>query len=638
MAVLFTCRRCTRYLLLVSALLAGCAAPAANSPPTTAPTADSAAPPVLGAVPTRLPAAADVADVRGSVEYLASDALEGRGVGSPGLELAADFIANRFTSLHLRTLPGDDGYFQPFPYLRHLTINPRCALTVGGVVKKLGTDFSPLAFSGQSTFGGTVVFVGYGVAAANEHYDDYAGIDVRGKIVLAMRFEPHDPKGHSRFTHDDFSNAATFAAKAKSAADHRAMALLIVTPPQYHGDVDSLLPFTSGNAAEAPLPVIQITRTLADEILKTAGTPALVDLQQQIDSSGAPASRALGDVRVAANVQLDRTEVTVKNVIALLPGEGPHANEYVVVGAHYDHLGHGGMGSLAPWSHAIHHGADDNASGTAAVMDLADHLVRDGRLSRSVIFCSFGAEEEGMIGSSWFIGHPPVPLDHIVAMLNMDMVGRVRNQMLFVGGAGTAANLQQVLDDADAGSPLTLHTIGRGGFGPSDHMPFAMARVPVIFLFSGMHRDYHTPNDTADKVNFTGIAETVDLAERIVDELATMPRQPYVNKYDNEGLNFFATANIGSGPRTQLGVVPDYNSMQTTGGVRITGTTPGTPAEAAGLRDGDVIVQVGTTKIANLMDLSAFLSDAKPGDKVTITLLRDNQRIEAQTTLTERKG
>jgi peptidase M28-like protein/PDZ domain-containing protein len=243
-----------------------------------------------------------------------------------------------------------------------------------------------------------------------------------------------------------------------------------------------------------------------------------------------------------------------------------------------------------------------------------------------------------MIGSSFFVAHPPVPLDHVVGMINMDMVGRVRNQTIYVGGDGTAADLLQLLHDADAGSPLAVRGIGRGGFGPSDHMSFALKHVPVLFLFSGMHRDYHTPTDTAEKINYPGIVETADLARRLVDEMATMPRESYVDKYDNEGLNLFATASIGSAPPVVLGVVPDYASMQAQAGVRISSTTPGMPAQAAGLREGDVIVQIGATKIANLMDLMAFLSDAKPGQTVTIVVMRDKQRIEAPTTLAERKG
>jgi len=635
------------FLLIVPALLAlallatiaGCATPGATATaqaatfPTASVATTSAGPAQAAAV-----SPSDVAMVRNTVYYLASDDLAGRGIGSPGLDMAADYIAGRFAALHLRTLPGDDGYFQPFQYVRRVTVDPQTTFSLAATSAKLGSDYTVLPWSGAGSFSSTVAFVGYGVVNGAAHYDDYANIDVRGKVVLAMRFEPHDTKGHSRFTHDAFSPSAAFTAKARAAAEHGAVALLMVNPPLLHGDADGLMPFLYGSPMESPLPVIQIKQALADQILKSAAAPTLSELQTRIDSTGAPASRLLAGTAATGNVQLVRTGVLAKNVVALLPGTGPHANEYVIVGAHYDHLGRGGLGSLAPWSHAIHHGADDNASGTAAVLELADHLVRDGRLDRTIVLCCFSAEEEGMIGSSFFVAHPPVPLDRVVAMINMDMVGRVRNQTIYVGGDGTAANFGQILHDADAGSPLAVRDIGRGGFGPSDHMSFALKHVPVLFLFSGMHRDYHTPTDTADKVNYPGIVETADLARRLVDEMAAMPREAYVDKYDNDGLNLFATASIGSAPPVVLGVEPDYASMQTQAGVRISSTTPGLPAQAAGLREGDVIVQIGATKIANLMDLMAFLSVAKPGETVTIVVMRDKQRIEAPTTLAERKG
>jgi hypothetical protein len=621
--------------LLLLCATTGCAAPGGTSATAaTAPAIAASAPAQAAPVST-----SDVAAVRDTVYYLASDDLAGRGIGSPGLDMAADFIAQHFAALHLRTLSGDDGYFQPFGYVQRVSVDAKATyFSLAGIKAKRGTDFTVLPWSGAGSFSSTVAFVGYGAVNDATSYDDYANIDVRGKVVLAMRFEPHDTKGHSRFTHGAFSPSAALTAKARAAADHGAVALLVVNPPLLHGEDDPLIPFMFGSPMESPLPIIQIKRDLADQLLKSAAAPTLGELQTRIDLTGAPASRSLSEVAASGDVQLVRDQIRAKNVVALLPGSGPHANEYVIVGAHYDHLGLGGPGSLAPWSHAIHHGADDNASGTAALLDLADHLVRDGRLDRSVILCCFSAEEEGMIGSSFFVAHPPVPLDHVVGMINMDMVGRVRNQTIYVGGDGTAADLPQLLHDADAGSPLAVRDIGRGGFGPSDHMSFALKHVPVLFLFSGMHRDYHTPTDTAEKINYPGIVETADLARRLVDEMATMPRESYVDKYDNEGLNLFATASIGSAPPVVLGVVPDYASMQALAGVRISSTTPGLPAQAAGLREGDVIVQIGATKIANLMDLMAFLSDAKPGQTVTIVVMRDKQRIEAPTTLAERKG
>jgi hypothetical protein len=369
----------------------------------------------------------------------------------------------------------------------------------------------------------------------------------------------------------------------------------------------------------------------------------LKSLQSQIDRDGKPQSAAIDGVSASGTVDLVRRQTTVKNVIACLPGYGPHADEYVVVGAHYDHLGHGGPGSLAFGSKAIHHGADDNASGTAAVMELAQRLARAGRLQRSILFCNFTVEEEGLIGSAYFVNHPPVPLSKIVAMVNLDMVGRIRDERLYIGGAGTADNFDSLLAQADVGLPLKLKEsgpyIGRGGFGPSDHMSFAQKKIPVLFLFSGMHADYHTPTDTAEKVNYEGIDQAVALTERLIGEMATMPIEPYITKFDSLGALAASAGDTSSnGRRAALGVIPDYGTDDTTPGVKIMGTHPGSAAEQAGMRGGDILIAIGSARIDSLYDLEDFLERAKPGDKVKLVFLREKQRIESAATLGERAG
>jgi Zn-dependent M28 family amino/carboxypeptidase len=383
-----------------------------------------------------------------------------------------------------------------------------------------------------------------------------------------------------------------------------------------------------------------------------------------------PASFALADVTVSGNVDIEQKKITVKNVVGYLPGR--KAGEYVVVGAHYDHLGRGGIASLrrrgsggSTTSRAnaeIHNGADDNASGTTALMALAAELARNGKPQRSIIFVAFTGEEEGLLGSRYFTNNSPVPLGTITAMLNLDMVGRIRTQaehaatsttkqsttaeaatqdspagVLYVGGMGTAEDFDDIVKRADARSPLVVKDIGRGGIGPSDHMSFAMKKIPVLFLFSGLHGDYHRPSDDAEKINYDGLAEVIEFARDIVTQLAGSPKQAYVQASDASPMRVGGT---GERNRVTLGVMPDYStSIDQGGGVRISGAMPDSPAAAAGLQANDVIVKVDDRKIDTLYDLSDVLANGKAGQKVKVQVLRGDSKspVELEATLAERK-
>jgi hypothetical protein len=565
--------------------------------------------------------------------YLASDSLEGRGVGTHGLDLAADYIAARFKSLELKTLPGCDDYFQPFTMSANASVAPQTQLLVDNQPVS-AKEFRPLGVSPDGQFEAPVVFVGYGVTDVSRNYDDYAGVDAKGKIALMLRYEPHNDAGTSRFTGGDWSSAATLTSKAANAAVHGAVAVLMVNPPRHH-ERDALIPI-SQISGKSTIPFVQVTQDLVNQMLKSADSPKnLGALQAEIDAAGKPASFALRDVSVKATVAIERKKVTVRNVLAMLPGT-TNAGEYVVIGAHYDHLGRGGPGSLAPNADEIHNGADDNASGTTTVMALAEKIAKAGPLQRSIVFVLFAGEEQGLLGSDYFVDHPPIPLDKIAAMLNLDMVGRVRNEVLYHGGSGTAANFDAILAAADKASPLELKNMGKGGRGPSDHQSFAMHNIPVIFFFSGMHPDYHRPTDDADKINYQGIAEVVDLGFDVVKALSAMPRQEYVSTFDAQPLALGGTGSRGS--RVTLGVVPDYGTDESTTGVRITGTTPKSPADQAGLKDGDVIVQMNEKKIDNLIDLTEFLNAAKVGDHVTVGIERGGEHLDLHASLAERRG
>ncbi|WP_428939384.1 M20/M25/M40 family metallo-hydrolase [Fontivita pretiosa] len=595
---------------------------------TPAPAADAAAP---GLRPTTALADEHAVDsIRQHLQYLASDELEGRGVGTRGLDLAADYIAARLREIGLKPLPGQDGYFQRFEMSGAASVDPaNTSLAAGDTIFELSRQYTPTGFSADGSFSAPVVFAGYGISNPDRGYDDYAGIDVKGKVVLVLRYEPHNEQGKSRFDEHDWSPDASLNSKARTAAEHGAAAILLVNPPKYHGEQDELMTPDRGGA-RSRIPFIHIARELANELLKRGGSSRdLAALQSQIDAEVKPQSFELKDLILTGQVKLRRDKVPVRNVLAYLPGS-VRPDEYVVVGAHYDHLGWGHSGSLAQGIRAVHNGADDNASGTSAVLELARQLSAAGPLDRSVIFAFFTGEEWGLIGSEHFADHPPVPLEKIVAMVNLDMVGRVRNDTLYVGGRESAAAFDAILNRADEASVLQLKTFGLRGMQSSDHYTFAQRRIPHLFFFSGLHADYHRPSDDPDKINYRGIAEVVDLAEKVVTELAGMPRQQYV------AATLPADHNGGGTTRrfrVSLGVMPDYGSDESTVGVRITGTTPGSPAEKAGLRDGDIIVQLGEKKIENLYDLMDFLGRASPGEEVKIVIRRNGEYVQSRAVL-----
>jgi hypothetical protein len=588
--------------------------------------------------PTTSPATiAEAGQLEEMLTYIASDELEGRGLMTVGINRAADYIADHFKSAGLEPLPALDGYFQPFTVNVGTTLGTENTLELAGETLSLREDYMPLGLSGSREFSGPVAFVGYSISSAKYNYDDYAGIDVKGKVALAVRYEPEDDKGKSFWTPGSVSPEASFASKAKAAEEHGAVALLICNSEGPMDRVPTIL--RSAGTSDVSIPVIQITRAAAEQLLRQAGAKSLDTLQKQIDQGPKPHSFVLGDgVTASGRVDIHRELRAVKNVVAYLPGKGAHRNEFIVVGAHYDHVGRGEQGAIGR-SRDVYNGADDNGSGTVAVMQLARKIAAGGARDRSIIFITFSGEERGLLGSQFFVSHPPVPISMIVAMLNLDMVGRMKNNVLLLAGAGTAAQFDSIVEKADAKLPLVLKTAdgtlgARGGMGPSDHESFALKKIPVLFLTSGMHADYHRPSDDVQKINFVGLAQTVDLSVNLINRLVKMPRARYVDKYDHS----FGIGNVGITSNVQLGIMPDYAGDQSQPGVRVAGTMPDTAAAAAGIKEGDVIVGLAGDVIKSLGDYMTTLSKHKAGDKIKVDIIRDKQKIQLEATLRERKG
>jgi aminopeptidase YwaD len=564
--------------------------------------------------------------IKADVTRLASPAWEGRRAGTRGADAAADWIGAEFQRIGLKPGAADGSYFQSFTFVDGVVVGPdnRLALALEPPTRwRMDEDFRPLAFSAAGRVSGDVVFAGYGIVAPDLGYDDFAGLDVKDKVVLVLRYGPDGDDPHSKW-----SAFMPLRLKVSNARDRGARAVLVATGPRPAGAKDELVALRGDAAlADAGIPAFSVRRAVAEALMSGSGT-TLEEAQKTIDEGGKPASRALRwPVDGMADVAPKRS--ATRNVIGLLPGAAG-TQETIVIGAHYDHLGLGGMSaSLDPSPEGkVHAGADDNASGVSGLLELARRLSTQPR-RRAILFAAFGAEEEGTLGSSHFVKEPPVPLTSVVAMLNMDMVGRLREDTLAVHGTGTSTLWPGLMEKANAGVGLKLKH-SEGGYGPSDHSPFYAAGRPVLFFFTGAHEDYHKSSDTADRVNAEGIARVADLAEGIVSRLAASEEPVPFTRVAAEK----ETATATRGFRVWVGGIPDYGAEGP--GVRFTGVTAGSPAERAGLQAGDVLVRFGAKEVRNVYDYTYALAERKAGDKVTVVVKRGGAEVSLDVVLGSR--
>jgi len=560
--------------------------------------------------------------LRYDVHFLAADALEGRFSGSSGARVAARFVADRFAALGLEPR-GTDGFLQPFSFIAGVRPGEgnRLAFThpEGERVARLEEDFRPLAFSSSGTAAGEVVFAGYGIAAAELGYDDYAGLDVTGKVVLVLRYSPDGDDPDSRFQ--------PYMALRRKAADARqrgAAAVLIATGPVTTGDRAPVKISFDASFADSGLPVVSLSTPVAESLFAGQGF-TLAELQRRIDEREEPASRPLG---VTASLATDvvQERATTENVLALLPGRDPaRRDDVVVVGAHYDHLGYGGEGSgaLDASLRAIHNGADDNASGVAGMLEIARRLAADPP-ARSILFAAFSGEEEGLLGSQHLVADPPVARERLTAMVNLDMVGRPKDgRALTLGGYGTAAEWPAVVAAANAAGALDIAT-SQGGFGASDHSSFYSRDIPVLFLFTGAHEDYHRPSDDAGRLDYVGFARVVAFAADLARGIAELPQRPTFQKVAEE-------QGARRGYKVRTGVIPEFGYEGP--GFKISGVAGGSPAETAGLAAGDVVTRFGEREIRNIYDYMYALGDHQPGETVVLLVRRGDTTLELTVTL-----
>ncbi len=588
-------------------------------------------------------AAPDTARLRTMVRYLADPAREGRGPGTAGLDSSAAYLATQMKNAGLKPAGDQGGYLQAFEVTTGAEADQPNTLEVGGKKFELGDAFQPLGFSTNGRLRAPVVFAGYGITAPGYDYDDYAGLDVREKIVLVMTNEPGEMDSTSRFDGNVNTPHSELRTKAINAREHGAMGMLVVNGPKFHAGEPLRKPRGEGGAGymTSGLLAAQISEQAAEALLAPTGSK-LLSLQNQIDAHASMSGHAHGASlpknglalpdTVTLTVTLKRQRAHIANVVGVIPGRD--TSRTLVVGAHYDHLGYGGESSLSPDARVPHVGADDNASGTATLIDVARVLAARHAAAppaHTLVFVAFTGEEMGLVGSGHYVDDPmPRPLETVEAMINMDMVGRLRDNRLMVMGAGTAAEFGTLLANANASSRFDLKT-SNDGYGPSDHSSFYKRKVPVLMMFTGAHADYHKPTDTWDQLNYAGMAKIGGFVAALVESLDARPKPTFVQAKADSSMGRIAG---GGGYGAYLGTIPDY--LQTEGGVLLSGVRDGSPAQVAGLKGGDTIIGFDGIGIGNVYDYTFALRSRKPGQQVRITVKRGDQKVELLATLGRR--
>lgn len=631
------------------------------------------------------------------ISYLASDELEGRGITTAGINKAADYIANEFKKAGLKTDLYDGTPFQKFKMPQDARLGPADKNTLTLVApaaknwepkaQELGKVFNTLTAGGSGKFDAPVVFAGYGISAPELGYDEYEGLDVKGKVVVVLRKEPQQTDANSKFNGLNPSIHANFAKKIEVAEQKGAVALIIINDALTVSEtmktfeslrkntvdglikildssitpVETITPeawkklredFAKGKASleevekriatgvEGPLdtnaagpgsesiklPVLSLSRARFDSILKDATGKELATIEREIDANLKPQSAELGGWKLAGETNLVREALEVKNVIGVLEGEGPLADETIVIGAHYDHVGMGGAGSLAPWTRAVHNGADDNASGTCTMMEIARRFGSMGKKpNRRIVFIAFTAEESGLIGSVHYCKEPRFPLENTIAMLNLDMVGRVNDDTLIVYGTGTAKEFDGLVEELNKEAKFKI-TKKPEGTGPSDHDSFYKKKVPVFHYFSNFHPDYHRPSDDVPLINIVGMRRIADFVMATALKIDADPHRPVFIPPQPVANTPRPAASPSRGGRPYVGAAPDYAAAD--GGVLVGGVTPDSPAAKAGIKKGDLIVRFADVRINNVQDYQDAIVSKKPGDKIKVQVKRGAETLD----------
>lgn len=575
-----------------------------------------------------------IESIQKDLKFLASEECEGRLAGSKGNKLAEEYILNRFKEIKL--LPVGGQYLQSFTINTGLTYGPNNLFTATKLVEKSGlpkemwtkarkkmiitSDYQPLSISANGSVEGEVAFVGYGITAKELNYDDYEGIEVKDKIVIIISDSADGKPLDSRF-----ASYSTLKYKAHNAKEHGAAGIVFIK--RISDSANTFYPLTlerfSGNSG---LPIIQANRTELAKYFPKENN--LYPTEISIINTKKPKSFILPNVSFSFSVDLRYEETEVSNVMGMIRGiDKTKSDEYIIIGAHYDHIGWGAFNSSYKGKPTIHYGADDNASGVSALIDLATHIARQ-PLRRSVIFIAFNAEEMGLLGSAHFVKNSPVDLSKIITMINLDMVGRMQSNNLTVFGSGSGDTFDEVLNAVAEQYQINISK-NNEGYGPSDHTSFYIENIPVLFFFTGAHSDYHSPGDTYEKINFNGIVTISEMIMTILKNIDSRNEAPKFIQSSNS-----SNPNNGKGRsdiKVSFGSIPDFSGS--TDGFLINGCKQGSPCENAGLKKGDTIVSFANMPINNLSEFTEALKKVNPGDIVNIEYLRAGKRITTKVEL-----
>lgn len=555
--------------------------------------------------------------LRQHIEYLASEELKGRRTGMPEALQAANYIRNQLASYGLM-LTGQDG-FQEFKVITGITLGNNNYLTAGNQNLLPGEDYIPLSFSVNGASSAEMVFIGFGIKYKNDtlEWNDWESSEIKNKWVVVLKGGP-DFKGIPEIDPSLFEERYL----SMLAQDYGATGIIFVSPANFDPD-DQLTKLNyDKNPATATIPVLQIKRLVFDQIIAPLNY-STDQFYDQIATTKKSVTIPLGIV-ASVNVNLEKTYSTGRNIIAILPGsDGRLKDEYIVIGAHYDHLGMGGhgSGSRIPDTIAVHYGADDNASGVAGILELARKFsLNKNLIGRSLIFIAFDGEELGLTGSRYFINNSPVDLSAIKAMVNFDMIGRLKDNLsLSVAGTGTAIEFNSLLQTIGANHPLQLK-LSPDGFGPSDHAVFYAKNIPVLFITTGVHTDYHSPGDHPSKINYDGMIQVLNFASDLIRELSN-----HSDKFSFVSTGSATRRDHRSNLKVTLGIMPDMTSSENMG-LKVDGVRPGAPAYNGGMKAGDIIISIDGQTINNIYDYMGRLKNLKPGQIISVDVLREGKK------------
>jgi len=527
------------------------------------------------------------ANLKRHISTLASDEYQGRETGTKGEELAMNYVISLFKEAGLKP-KGEKGFVQEFPFTEGANIGKGTQLYINAKSFKLNEDFYPLQYSGNGIFIGYIVKVGYGIYAPQLNRDDYSGkMNIAKKIVVIESSSPDGNDPHGKYGDYDLGQRVSYA------VSRGATAVIFIN---------------SDTTAEDPK---------ADFMHKYTSSTVPV-----IFAKGEAARMLKNDVitNCVVGATIEKIEKKGHNVIGYVNNK---AATTVVIGAHYDHLGMGGESSLYRGQPAIHHGADDNASGTAALIEVARYLRGKKNQSNNYLFIAFSGEEKGLLGSNYFVKHPTVDIKQVNYMINMDMVGRIKpdEPALIINGEGTSPLWKAVIDTAGMNG-LRIKT-SQSGIGPSDQTSFYLDSIPVLFFFSGTHSDYHKPSDVESNINYDGEVKIIHTVEQIVDNLNNKGKLPFIKTKDDSNSDT---------PRFKvtLGIVPDYAFEGE--GLRIDGVSDGKPASKAGLQRGDIVIQLGPNKITDMTAYMKALGKFSKGETTKVKVKRGAEVIEKDVT------